>query len=97
MPSGVAGNVPKLSLPSTGTVDGATVGVTVPVACPGAGGDDDEALVQALARTATPAATMPLPARTRSFPAPMGLLAFSPAAGSPNFRQWPATTPVSDQ
>ena len=25
-PSGVAGNVPKLSLPSTGTVDGATVG-----------------------------------------------------------------------
>src|SRR6185437_5905893 len=91
-PSHVEGNVPNESWPSTGTVDGVTVGVAGTDGCAVFTGEGDPPL-QAPTRAAAPTAASPQPttlrpvtprldtlrpARTRGFPAPMEVLAFLP-------------------
>lgn len=78
MPPQVPGNVPNLSLPSTGTGVGVMVGVIGAGVCPGASEEDDAALLHPPAKAATAvveavraavlAAATP---KARSFPTPM--------------------------
>jgi hypothetical protein len=73
VPSHVDGNVPKASFPSTGTVDGATVGVAGAgdgEACPAAAGEAAEAVPQPLTTAASPA--------TATHPAAMPLILVMP-------------------